>query len=179
MSILQNPYISGMISLCIALYAVFIAPGLPNKVLGFFDTVFGKLFFLFLVAYVASEGNIQVSIMIAVALAITLIVIGENKMKESFRNSFYEHFTVEEKENNLPPNSRVRAPNTKDHVAYQKIRGSNFETHMNLEDYAPVHFPNQEHSENLLTEERRPTRTKYETNQELQAHSHTEFPKYV
>ena len=65
-----------------------------------------KLFFLFLVAYVASEGNIQVSIMIAVALAITLIVIGENKMKESFRNSFYEHFTVEEKENNLPPNSR-------------------------------------------------------------------------
>lgn len=175
MSFLHNPYISGVISLFIALYAVLIAPGLPNKVLAFFDTVFGKLFFLFLVAYVASEGNVQVSIMIAVALAITLMVIGEHKIKESFRHSFYEHFSGEEPEMRMPVNSRFQTGNTKDQLAYKKIRGSNFETHMNLEDYAPVHFSSTEDSHHVKNPS---SANVYETNTELQGKQHTNYPEY-
>lgn len=176
MSLLQNPYISGVISLFIALYAVLIAPGLPNKVLAFFDTIFGRLFFLFLVAYVASEGNVQVSVMIAVALAITLMVIGEHKIKESFRNSFYEHFSAEEPGIKMPVNARVQSGNTKDQITHKKIRGSNFETHMNLEDYAPVHFTSAGTA--YTSPSTHSSSQEYESNQELQSKHHTTYPEY-
>ncbi len=90
--ITNNKYISGFISLLLALYAVFLAPKLPNQVLYFFDGAFGRLLFLFLVAYVASEGNFQVAIMIALALSITLMFANNEKTKESFINQ-YETFT--------------------------------------------------------------------------------------
>jgi hypothetical protein len=88
-----NKYLSGMVALLLVLYAVFVAPALPNQVLSFFDTAFGKLLFIFLAAYVASEGDIQVSVMIGVALFVTLHFVNRNKVQEHF----YEGFATQKK----------------------------------------------------------------------------------
>ena len=89
-NLLGNKYFSGMVTLLLVLYAVFVAPALPNQVLYFFDTAFGKLLFIFLTTYVASEGNVQVSIMIAIALYVTLTLATRKKIQENF----YEGFSV-------------------------------------------------------------------------------------
>ena len=83
-NLLSNKYISGFVSVLIALYAVFIAPALPNRVLQFFDTPIGRLFFIFLAAYLASEGNTQVALMVSIALTITLMALEKKTLEESF-----------------------------------------------------------------------------------------------
>jgi hypothetical protein len=93
-NLLSNKYVSGFVSVLIALYAVFIAPALPNKVLQFFDTPIGRLFFIFLAAYLASEGNTQVALMVSIALTISLMALEKKTLEESFlqRNNHLENF---------------------------------------------------------------------------------------
>ena len=85
--LLNNKYLSGLISLLLALYAVYVAPALPNQVLQFFDTPIGRLLFIFLAAYLASEGNTQVALMISIALTISLMALEKKTIEESFYDS--------------------------------------------------------------------------------------------
>ena len=95
-SFIDNKYISSIFSIILALYSVYIAPKLPNYILNFFDTPFGRLLFMFLIAYLASDGNTQISIMVSIFLTICLLVLDERKMKESFINEHFKSNDIDE-----------------------------------------------------------------------------------
>lgn len=86
-----------VLALFFALYAGFLAPALPNGVINFFDTIVGKLLFIFLIAFVASrnvENSLQVALIVSVIFLITLTVLNNLKMKEAFRTIGTEHFSL-------------------------------------------------------------------------------------
>ena len=95
-SFIDNKYISSIFSIILALYSVYLAPKLPNYILNFFDTPFGRLLFMFLIAYLASDGNTQISIMVAIFLTICLLVLDERKIKESFINEHFKSNDIDE-----------------------------------------------------------------------------------
>lgn len=95
--VLKNNYFKGALFLFFGLYAGFLAPALPNSVLHFFDTVVGKLLFIFLIAFIATrqiDGSIGVALIVAVMFLLTLTVLNNVKMSESFRNLGMEHFEL-------------------------------------------------------------------------------------
>jgi len=67
----NNKQYSVILSVLIILYSALAAPALPNSVILFFDTWYGKLLFLFLIGFVASH-NIQVALVIAVLFFVIL-----------------------------------------------------------------------------------------------------------
>ncbi len=73
------------ISIFLGVYGALLAPALPNSVVLFFDSWFGKLLFLFIIAYVSSR-NVQVALLIAVVFLITLQVANRRVM-ENFEDS--------------------------------------------------------------------------------------------
>ena len=82
-SLLDNDKFATVTSLVIALYAGMAAPALPDSVVLFFDTVVGKLLFLFLIGYVASR-NLRVALMVAVAFVVTLHVVNQRTTERYF-----------------------------------------------------------------------------------------------
>ena len=69
--ILDNKTVTVVISLLLAIYAGLAAPALPNSVILFFDTWYGKILFMFLIAFVASH-NVQIALMVAVVFFVIL-----------------------------------------------------------------------------------------------------------
>lgn len=82
-SLLDNDNVATVTSVIIALYAGMAAPALPDSVVLFFDTVVGKLLFLFLIGFVASR-NIKVALMVAVAFVVTLHVVNQRTTERYF-----------------------------------------------------------------------------------------------
>jgi len=60
-----------IVSMLIVLYSALAAPALPNSVILFFDTWYGKLLFMFLIGFVASH-NVQVALVIAILFFVIL-----------------------------------------------------------------------------------------------------------
>ena len=88
----------------LAVYAGWLAPALPNSVIGFFDTAVGKLLFIFLIAFVASRNvpnSFQVALIVSVGFLVTLSVLNNIKMKEAFVNLSVEHFDMMSQMNDL------------------------------------------------------------------------------
>ena len=94
--LLDHPKFSTVSSLILALYAGMAAPALPNSVILFFDTIPGKILFLFLIGFMASR-NIQVALMIAVAFVITLHVANQRTTEK------YINFMARERFNSTGP----------------------------------------------------------------------------
>jgi hypothetical protein len=69
--LLDNKTLTIVLSMLIVLYSALAAPALPNSVVLFFDTWYGKLLFMFLIAFVASH-NVQVALVIAILFLILL-----------------------------------------------------------------------------------------------------------
>jgi hypothetical protein len=69
--LMENNTLVIVVSIIVALYSALIAPALPNSVIRFFDTLLGKLIFIFLIAYVSSK-NIQVALLISIGFVLTL-----------------------------------------------------------------------------------------------------------
>jgi hypothetical protein len=91
----ENKIFVALLGLFLAVYAGWLAPALPNTVIGFFDTPIGKLLFIFLIAFVASRNvpnSLQVALIVSIIFMITLTVLNNLKMKEAFRNMGVEHF---------------------------------------------------------------------------------------
>ena len=93
-NLLDNKNVTAVLSLVLALYAGLAAPVLPNSVIQFFDTMVGKVLFIFLIAYVASR-NFQVAIMLALAFVVTLN-IANKRLAESFMAEEEEAFMNQE-----------------------------------------------------------------------------------
>ena len=92
-----NTTFLAVLGLFFALYAGFLAPSLPNGVIMFFDTIPGKLLFIFLIAFVASrnvENSLQVALIVSVIFLVSLVVLNNLKMKEAFRTIGVEHFSL-------------------------------------------------------------------------------------
>ena len=68
---LQNPYISGILNMLLILYAGLIAPELPDFIKSFFNSSFGKVIIVALIAITANK-NISVSLLIAISYILTL-----------------------------------------------------------------------------------------------------------
>ena len=83
--LLKNDTTKIVLTLVLALYSALAAPALPNKVVTFFDSMLGKLLFLFLIGYMASK-DIQVALMIAVAFVVTLHVANK-RVTENYINN--------------------------------------------------------------------------------------------
>ena len=80
-----NKYFSTIVSVVLALYAGALAPALPNKFIEIADTLPGKIIFVFLIGYLSTK-NMQLSIMVAVAFAVTLTVVNKNRINEAYSN---------------------------------------------------------------------------------------------
>jgi hypothetical protein len=101
-NLLQDRTTSIVVSVVLALYAGLAAPKLPDVVVKFFDTMFGKVLFLFLIGFMASR-NVQVALMIAVAYVVTLHIANKRATeeyinflrRERFMN-YYELFATED-----------------------------------------------------------------------------------
>ena len=104
-SLLDNETFSTVTSLVIALYAGMAAPALPNSVILFFDTLLGKLLFLFLIGFMASR-NIRIALMIAVAFVVTLHVVNQRTTEQYF-NFRKEHFNTEIEEGGENPQKSI------------------------------------------------------------------------
>lgn len=91
----QNKVFLASLGLFFALYAGMLAPALPNSVILFFDTIPGKLLFIFLIAFVASRNvpnSLQVALIVSVIFLVSLTVLNNLKMKEAFQTLSREHF---------------------------------------------------------------------------------------
>ena len=86
-NVFNNQTFVTVLSIILAFYAGAIAPALPNNVIYFFDSIIGKVLFIFLIGYMASR-NVQIALMLSVAFVVTLTISNKNKIKES-----YETFT--------------------------------------------------------------------------------------
>ncbi len=69
--LMENNTVVMVVSIIVALYSTLIAPALPNSIIRFFDTLLGKLIFIFLIAYVSSK-NMQVALLISIGFVLTL-----------------------------------------------------------------------------------------------------------
>lgn len=87
--ILDNKTVTIVISLLLAIYAGLAAPALPNSVILFFDTWYGKILFMFLIAFVASH-NVQIALMVAVVFFVILHLATQLEVENFLANR--EHF---------------------------------------------------------------------------------------
>jgi len=100
----DNKLFVACLGVFLAVYAGWLAPALPNSVIGFFDTAVGKLIFIFLIAFVASRNvpnSFQVALIVSVGFLVTLSVLNNLKMKEAFVNLSVEHFDMMSQMNEL------------------------------------------------------------------------------
>ena len=89
-SLFNNKTFTTVVSLTLALYAGLAAPALPDSIVYFFDTIVGKLLFLFLIGFVASR-NVQVALMIALAFLVTLYVANKRATEHYIKHGIFEN----------------------------------------------------------------------------------------
>ena len=83
LEVLDNKYVSTILTLIIVLYCSFIGPELPNAVKNLFKNTIFKMIVLFLVI-VKGKTNPGLAIVIAVAFVITLDYIGADETVDTF-----------------------------------------------------------------------------------------------
>jgi len=82
-SIIENKYVSTTLSLFLGMYAALARPAFPPVLKKLFDNPIFRVFVLFLVDY-SSQKDPQLAIMVAVAFTVTINLLSEQEVKESF-----------------------------------------------------------------------------------------------
>jgi hypothetical protein len=77
-SVLDNPYVSGALTVFLVVYASMAAPTLPEYIAKIFDYTLVKFVMFFMIAYVAKR-NATVALVASVALMVTLITLNNLK----------------------------------------------------------------------------------------------------
>lgn len=85
LSFLDNPYVSGIVTLIIILFASLAAPKLPHKFSRFFSHNLVKLLFCFLIVYL-SVKNVSIAIILSIALIIVLQTANKQSFEEQVRH---------------------------------------------------------------------------------------------
>ncbi len=81
----QNKYVSTTLSLFLAMYAALARPAFPPVLKKLFDNPVFRILILSLVVY-SSHKDPQLAIMVAVAFTVTLNLLSEQEVKESFNH---------------------------------------------------------------------------------------------
>ena len=102
-TVLQNPYIMAFVKLTITLYAIQLAPKLPDQAYKLFENTYVKMFGLFLIVYIGNR-DLQLAIMLAV-----VYVLGVNM---AAGRHFLESFTQAEFTGNNTPRGKLLEPQT-------------------------------------------------------------------
>jgi hypothetical protein len=123
-----NKMTTTLLSLLIVLYSALAAPALPNSVILFFDTWYGKLLFMFLIGFVASH-NIQVALVIAILFFIILNMATKLEVEQFFSNK--ENF----EEQKSPDLSTKSNEQLKDIVCKMVKEDKMIDMKMNVKDY--------------------------------------------
>jgi hypothetical protein len=84
LSFLDNPYVSGTLTLIIILYASLAAPKLPHKVAKLFGHNVFKMLFCFLILYF-SVKDVSFAILLSIALVISLQTLNRLSFEEQIR----------------------------------------------------------------------------------------------
>jgi hypothetical protein len=102
----NKTFVAGL-ALFFGLYAVRLAPKLPNSMISFFDTTLGKFLLIFVLAFVASRdlpNTMNISLLIAFIFVLALTTFNSSKLQEQFKYLGSEHFatmnTFNEQSNN-------------------------------------------------------------------------------
>lgn len=95
------------LSLFFALYALRLAPKLPNSIVSSFDTTLGQFFLVFIIAFIASRdlpNAMNISLLISLIFILAFTTFNSKKLQEEFKHMGSEHFTAmntfNEKSNN-------------------------------------------------------------------------------
>lgn len=86
-SLLQNAWFANFVSLFLILYISFAKPDLSLGFVTLFENTFFRLFVLFCIAYIASR-NITLSILMAIAFAVSMSLVSEIRLKQGFASDF-------------------------------------------------------------------------------------------
>ncbi len=127
----DNKTTSIIVSMLIVLYSVLAAPALPNSVILFFDTWYGKLLFMFLIAFVASH-NVQV----ALVVSILFLIILNMATKLEVENFKQEHFTENKTSEKSPDLSTETTEQLKKILCNMAKEDKTVDMKMNIRDYA-------------------------------------------
>ena len=84
-NVMNNPYVSGFLTLFGILYISMARPALPVFMQELFEYVWFRFFVLVLTAYIATK-NLKVALIVAIAFVVTLNLLNEQKIAEGFRN---------------------------------------------------------------------------------------------
>ena len=95
--LLKHKNLKLVLILMVTIYSALLAPALPNSIIKFFDTILGKLLFVFLIGYMASK-NIQVALIVSIGFIVTLQIIERRKI-ENYIN-FAEGFEDDQEDDN-------------------------------------------------------------------------------
>lgn len=90
-NVLQNPYLTGVLTLFLVLYGGLARPQLPKVVEDLFDNAIFRMVFMFLIAFLAVK-NATIAIMVAVAFVLTMSILNEQKINEGFLAGLQEDF---------------------------------------------------------------------------------------
>jgi hypothetical protein len=82
----DNKMIATILAMLLAIYAALAAPMLPASVIRFFDQWYGKLLFIFLIAFLSAK-NIQIALMVSVVFFIILHYAAQLDVQEHFFGS--------------------------------------------------------------------------------------------
>ena len=99
--LLKHKNLRLVLILMVTIYSALVAPALPNSIIKFFDTILGKLLFVFLIGYMASK-NIQVALVISIGFIVTLQIVERKKIENyiNFIEGFEEDDDSEDPHNN-------------------------------------------------------------------------------
>lgn len=84
LSFLDNPYVSGTLTLIIILYASLAAPKLPHNIAKIFNHNLFKLLFCFLIVYF-SVKDVSIAIILSIALIVSLQTFNRLTFEEQIR----------------------------------------------------------------------------------------------
>jgi hypothetical protein len=85
LSVLDNQYVAGTVTLLIILYASLAAPKLPPRIAKVFGHNLFKLLFCFLIVYLSIK-NVTIAIVLSIALIVSLQTLNRHSFEEQIRS---------------------------------------------------------------------------------------------
>lgn len=83
---MDHKMIKTLLYFFLVLYAWLVVPALPKSAIKIFNNPFFRLLVFFIIAYYGSNGDVTVSILIAVCFVLSLIALNKNDTEESLLN---------------------------------------------------------------------------------------------
>jgi hypothetical protein len=149
----SNRILSTILGLFLVLYAALAAPKLPKSISSWFDNVWFKLGFMFLIAYMATRDP-SVAIISAIALLVTLQTLSAQKTAETVVKSvqakiekFTENKQMKHEENVKVSNDKEEEEEEENDVKPSDMHAKNEELVSEKEDQTEQEHTEQEHTE--------------------------------